>query len=502
MTCLVGNMELRCDFQPRHDYARTVPSFRLLSGDSSGGAVQARGGRQTMTLLADIPLPFDDRGVVCDFTLTEGQTVTFVLSYGHGRPASLGRRRTSEKLDHTQRYWRGLVDRMNYEGLWRDSVVRSFLALHLMMYQRTGAIVAAPTTSLPETIGGSRNWDYRFSWLRDTAFTRGYPLSFGRRLRADHYMHWLLDQCQLGQRKTRIVYGISPTSSLQEYTLDHLSGYETLVLSASATPRLTICKWTFSEKSSSPSTPCWSFAEKYLRKPGTGPLSGGNRDGQLAAKRPGCVGSARRPATLRVLQSDVLGSSRPGSLHCRRYGTQTVVQTLVPRRRRDKDRNPGPGWSSSKQAFRQRYGSDALDASNLAIPFLGLIPRDDPRIRQNVDAIERELTEGPLVWRYLPEETDDGLEGQREGAFTLLSFWLIGNLIYTGQTDRGLDYFHEMITKRANHLGLFAEMFDPVIDRQLGNFPQAYSHTGLIHTALNLSGFIADTPTRRSNPVE
>ena len=128
--------------------------------------------------------------------------------------------------------------------------------------------------------------------------------------------------------------------------------------------------------------------------------------------------------------------------------------------------------------------------------------RDDPRVRQNLDAIERELTEGPLVWRYLPEETDDGLEGQREGAFTLLSFWLIGNLIYTGQTDKGLDYFHEMITKRANHLGLFAEMFDPVIDRQLGNFPQAYSHTGLIHTALNLSGFIADTPTRRSNPVE
>ena len=124
-----------------------------------------------MTLLADIPLPFDDRGVVCDFTLAEGQTATFVLSYGHGRPASLGRRRTSEKLDHTQRYWRGLVARMNYEGLWRDSVVRSFLALHLMMYQRTGAIVAAPTTSLPETIGGSRNWDYRFSWLRDTAFT-------------------------------------------------------------------------------------------------------------------------------------------------------------------------------------------------------------------------------------------------------------------------------------------------------------------------------------------
>ena len=154
------------------------------------------------------------------------------------------------------------------------------------------------------------------------------------------------------------------------------------------------------------------------------------------------------------------------------------------------------GWSESKKAFRQRYGSDSLDASNLAIPFFGLIPREDPRVRQNLDAIERELSDGPLVWRYLPEETDDGLEAQPEGAFTLLSFWLMGNLIYTGQTDRAFDYFHEMITRCSNHLGLFAEMFDPSANRQLGNFPQAYSHIGLIHTALNLSGYIADTPTR------
>ena len=140
-----------------------------------------------------------------------------------------------------------------------------------------------------------------------------------------------------------------------------------------------------------------------------------------------------------------------------------------------------------------------MDASNLVIPFLGLIPRDDPRVRQNLDAIERELADGPLVWRYLPHDTDDGLEGQREGAFTLLSFWLVGNLIYSGQVDRGLDYFHEIITKQANHLGLFAEMFDPISNRQLGNFPQAYSHIGLIHTALNLSGYIADTATRRTN---
>ena len=156
------------------------------------------------------------------------------------------------------------------------------------------------------------------------------------------------------------------------------------------------------------------------------------------------------------------------------------------------------GWSTEKQAFRQRYGHEALDASNLVIPFLGLLARKDPRLRLNADAIERELCEGPLVWRYLPEETDDGLEGQPEGAFTLLSFWLIGNLLYTDQHDRGFDYFHQMIQTQTNHLGLLAEMFDTDYHRPVGNFPQAYSHIGMIHTALNLSGYIADTPTRRT----
>jgi GH15 family glucan-1,4-alpha-glucosidase len=154
------------------------------------------------------------------------------------------------------------------------------------------------------------------------------------------------------------------------------------------------------------------------------------------------------------------------------------------------------GWSSTKRAFRQRYGNEALDASNLAIPFLGIVPREYPRIRQNLDAIERELTDGTLVWRFLLDETDDGLEGRMEGAFTLLSFWLIGNLIYTGQHDRAFDYLQQVITKQGNHLGLYAEMYDKTAKRQLGNFPQAYSHIGLIHSALNLSGYIANTPTR------
>ncbi len=157
VTCRSGEVDLRCDFQPRHDYARVVPEFSPLRAGSGGGALRVHGGRQTMTLAASIPFDCNGQDVSCDFKLTQGQTATFVLAYGTGRPSGVQRYRTSERMEETRRYWLDLVEKMNYQGLWRDSVVRSFLVLHLMMYRRSGAVVAAPTTSLPETIGGSRN---------------------------------------------------------------------------------------------------------------------------------------------------------------------------------------------------------------------------------------------------------------------------------------------------------------------------------------------------------
>ena len=500
VTCLSGEVDLLCDFQPRHDYARALPDFRPMRGNSGGSAVQAQGGGQTLTLFASIPLMADNRSVTGHFTLTKGQTATFVLVYGHGRPASLERLRTAEKLDRTRRYWQGLVARINYDGLWRDSVVRSFLALHLMMYRHTGAIVAAPTTSLPETIGGSRNWDYRFSWLRDSSFTVDILYRLGDVYGADRYMHWLLEQCALDRGKTRIVYGISPDSSLMEYTLDHLKGYEgsrPVRIGNAAERHLQLD--VFGEVIISIHSllvlhgeipdEAWELVHRLAE---TVMSNWQRKDRGVWEVR----GEQQHFVYSKVMCWAALDHAAyiAASMGYRRlYRRWSLAADGI------KSEILDSGWSSAKQAFRQRYGHEALDASNLAIPFMGLLPRDDPRFRQNLDAIERELTDGTLVWRYLPEETDDGLEGQPEGAFTLLSFWLIGNLIYTGQTDRGLDYFHEVITKQANHLGLFAEMFDAASNRQLGNFPQAYSHIGLIHTALNLSGFIADTPTRLSN---
>ena len=158
------------------------------------------------------------------------------------------------------------------------------------------------------------------------------------------------------------------------------------------------------------------------------------------------------------------------------------------------------GWSERKQSFVQRYGSDALDASVLVIPFLYFLPPGDPRVRLTLEAVSRELADGPFVWRYLPRETDDGLEGQDEGAFTLLSFWLIGNLICTGQIELAVEYFERMLG-HANHLGLFSEMINPRTGEFLGNFPQAYSHVGLIHTAQNLSRALRGVRAGEDPPV-
>ena len=497
VSCLSGRVEMRCDFHPRHDYARTMPEFRAVRNGSCS-AVKSVGGSQALTLAANVPFSHNKQGANFEFALTEGESATFVLAYGQGRPSNPDGFKTEKKLKQTEEYWRRLVAGMDYEGLWREQVVRSFLVLHLMMYRRTGAIVAAPTTSLPETLGGTRNWDYRFSWLRDTSFTIDILYRLGDVYGADRHIYWLLEQCKLHQRRTQIVYGISPDSSLDEKTLDHLRGYEdsrpvrigngaASHLQMDVFGEVILSIHSLLVLHGSIPDEAWELVQSLAE---TVMGNWQRKDRGVWEVR----GEQQHFVYSKVMcwvALDYAAYIAAAMGRRRLYRRWSLAADTI------KDEVLSEGWSTKKQAFRQRYGSDALDASNLAIPFMGFIEREDPRVRQNLVAIERELSNGPLVWRYLPQETDDGLHGQEEGAFTLLSFWLMGNLIYTGQHDKALDYFHEVITKCTNHLGLFAEMYDRDAQRQMGNFPQAYSHIGLIHTALNLSGFIADTPTRR-----
>ena len=487
--CESGGVDVECTFHPRMDYARGATVFqRLRQG------VQSRGGRQTMSLLSDVPLEISENGARSRFTMTQGKTATFVLAYGRDRPQALGTYRTGEKLRDTLRYWRGRVSGIVYDGLWRDAVVRSILVLHLMTYRRTGAIVAAPTTSLPEALGGTRNWDYRFAWLRDSSFTVDILYRMGDVAEGDRYVTWLLDRCKLNNRKTRIVYGVSPNSSLKEQTLHHMEGHagsapvrigngaaRHLQLDVFGAVILAIHSL-YRLRREIPSG-AWSlvanFAETVVanwRRRDRGVWEVRGKQSHFVYSKIMCWAALDRASEIALL----VGNRRLADRWSR---TAARIRFEILH----------SGWSAAKRGFRQRYDADTLDASNLVIPFLKFLPPDDPRILLNAQAIERELAEGPFVWRYLPSETDDGLGGQNEGAFVLLSFWLIGNLLYTGQVDRAAAYMEEVMSQ-ANHLGLFAEMIAPSTGDFLGNFPQAYSHIGLIHTARNLTRTMSGQP--------
>ena len=487
--CDSGDVDVSCVFEPRLDYARGVTVLRPLRE-----GVEARGGRQRLNLLASVPMLIEGGRAVARFPLRQGESASFVLAYGHGRPLRLSTYRTEERLEDTHRFWHGIVAGIRYDGAWSEAVTRSLLVLHLMMYRRTGAIIAAPTTSLPETLGGSRNWDYRFAWLRDSSFTVDILYRMGDEKGGDRYIGWLLDQCKLNDRKTRIVYGETPNSSLRERTLDHLEGYAgsrpvrigngaARHLQLDVFGEVILAIHTLFRLQGRILRGAWALVTKFAetvmlnwqrRDRGVWEVRGRQR--HFVYSKIMCWAALDRAANIATtLKED--GLARRWAL-----AAETIRQQVLT-----------DGWSDSKRAFRQRYDDDALDASNLVIPFLGFLPPDDPRIRMNADAIARELADGPFVWRYLPSETDDGLDAQEEGAFTLLSFWLIGNLLYTGRVEKAAEDF-EQIMSHANHLGLFSEMIDPRTGALLGNFPQAYSHVGLIHTARNLDRAVNGSP--------
>ena len=492
--CDAGAVEVSCIYQPRLGYARNATVLTPVKG-----GVLARGARQALSLLTQVPLETNGSDARARFTLRQGEEVAFVLAYGHGRAQRVESYRTAQKFQHTRVHWELMASGITYDGLWRDDVVRSFLSLHLMTYEPTGAIIASPTTSLPERIGGPRNWDYRYGWLRDSAFAMGALYRMGHVAVADRYMRWLLYQCKVTSRKTRIVYGISPSSSLNEATLDHLEGYQgsrpvrvgnhaARHLQMDVFGEVILGIETLYMNGGGISDEAWSLVQAFAdivcrnwhrKDRGVWEVRGAQK--HFVYSKMMCWAALDRATSL----ATALGL-QDEALRWRRSADEIKDEVLR------------KGWSESKQAFVQHYGSDSLDASNLVIAFLGLLPPDDNRLASTLDAIRLELADGPLVRRYSPQETDDGLDGEDEGAFTLLSFWLIGNLIYTGQIDQAQDYFEEVLGY-ANHLGLFSEMIDPTTKALLGNFPQAYSHIGVIHTARNLSRALTGKPARQAN---
>ena len=489
--CTAGTVEVRCTFQPRLDYARAATTIMPIKG-----GVMAGGNHHTLSLCSRVPMEVVDTQALSRFTLQQGEEAVCVLAYGRDRPRRIESYRTHSKLEETKAHWEETASKLTYEGLWRDQVVRSFLLLHLLVYEPTGAVVAAPTASLPGRIGGSRNWDYRYSWLRDSSFTMDVLYRTGQVDQAAAYLRWLLHQCKVTNGRTRTVYGISANSSLRETTLDHLEGYggsRPVRIGNGAVGQLQLDvfgevilgMYTLFSNGGVISDEAWSLVENFAevvcnnwRRRDRGVWEVRGAEQHFVYSKMMCWATLDRAVKL----AELLGRDGDSARWIQVAGE---IREEVMRR----------GWSKRKQAFVQRYDSDSLDASNLMIPFLQFLAPDDPRLLSTVRAITKELADGPFVRRYNPEETDDGLGGEEEGAFTMLSFWLIGNLIYSGETEKARDYFEEILGC-ANHLGLFAEMVDPRTRQLLGNFPQAYSHIGLIHTAGNLSRALSGEPTR------
>lgn len=494
--CESGSVEVLCSFQPRLDYARADTGLVPFKN-----GVLARGGGHSVTLTTDFALEVTRGEAVARFSLTAGQEAVFVMAYGYGRPRRVASYRSRQQLDLTKAYWKSVAGQVTYRGLWREQVIRSFLVLQLMRYRRTGAIIAAPTTSLPEEIGGTRNWDYRYAWLRDSSFTVDVFHRMGDSDAGVRYVNWLLERCKANNGHTRIVYGVAGNSSLKEVTLDHLEGYggsrpirvgnrasRHLQLDVFGEVILTV--YSLHRLQGWISDEAWSLVANFAdvvtrnwRRKDRGMWEVRGKQQHFVYSKVMCWAAMDRAARIAGARGD------NDLATAWRYTADEIRAEVLER-----------GWSDRKQSFVQRYGSDALDASVLVIPFLYFLPPGDPRVRLTLEAISRELADGPFVWRYLPQETDDGLEGQDEGAFTMLSFWLIGNLICTGQVELAVEYFERMLGN-ANHLGLFSEMINPRTGQFLGNFPQAYSHVGLIHTAQNLSRALRGIPADEDEPV-
>ena len=481
-----GNVALRLVYQPRLDYARGVTE---LSAHRNG--VLASNGEATIALASKIPFAIEEASdggqqAVAEFTLRHGERAEFALAFGIRRPQSIGAMDCADKLARAVRHDHASVANLDYSGYLRDAVVRSYLTLHMLIYEPTGAIVAAPTTSLPESLGGVRNWDYRYSWLRDSAWTLGILYRLGDPHEGEAFIDWVVDRCSMSIESMQILFGIADESDLEEQELAHLEGYKrsapVRIGNGAAFHRqldvfgeVALSLAVFHRYSGNLSDKAWSLLKQMA---------------DLAAEmwrlEDRGIWEVRGPEQHFVYSKVMCWVALDRAVKLAEgHGFEGDIAHWSAQRDLIRDEVLEKGWSDSKRSFVQAYGSDAIDASALLIPFLGFLPPDDPRIRSTVRRIQMELAHGPFVRRYRVDDTDDGLEGE-EGAFYILSFWLIGSLLVIGETQEALAHFHRVLAT-ASPLGLFAEMHDPAAGIALGNFPQAFSHIGFIHTVRNIN---------------
>ena len=489
-----GEMAFRMECYPAFNYARAEHTVSISSEGACFNTPDL-----SLGLATRIPLQQKDNGAVAEFTLGEGETALFLLQEiegGAGCGVCLSEKEAKEVFKKTVEFWRRWLSKSTYEGRWREIVHRSALALKLLTFQPTGAIVAAPTASLPEGIGGERNWDYRYTWIRDAAFTLYGLLRIGFTEETAQFMNWLEARSRElnPDGSLQIMYGIDGRHNLAEETLDHLEGYKgsrPVRIGNGAYNQLQLdiygelldSVYLYNKYGSPISYDLWFHLSKLINyvcdnwqrtDEGIWEVRGGQQ--HFVYSKLMCWVALDRG--LRLADKRSFPAARDRWLKVR----DQIYEEIM-----------AQGWNSEREAFVQSYGSNSLDASNLMMPLVFFLSPTDPRMLNTLDATlqppERGgLVSNSLVYRYNVEETFDGLRGE-EGTFNICTFWLVEALTRAGRVDPArLDQarlMFEQMLGYANHLGLYAEETGPK-GEALGNFPQAFTHLALISAAFNL----------------
>ncbi|GLV74606.1 glucoamylase [Streptomyces hygroscopicus subsp. hygroscopicus] len=480
-----GRVPMRSALRMRFSYGWVVPWVHRV--DTRTVAVA---GPDSVWLDTEVDTYGKDLTTYSDFTVAPGDRIAFTISWqpSHKEPPALPEPEAA--LEATEAFWREWVEHCTYHGPYRDAVVRSLITLKALTYAPTGGIVAAPTTSLPEEIGGVRNWDYRFTWLRDAAITLSSLLRTGYREEARAWREWLLRAVAGDPENLQIMYGIAGERELAEAELTWLPGYENsqpvrvgngaagqlqLDVYGEVTEALHLAHMTGLARNDYASVlqlKLISYLEDHWDEPDEGIWEvRGPRRHFVHSKVMAWVAVDR---TVKLIESGDVD----GPLERWRELRDAIHRDVCEK-----------GYDAERNTFTQSYGSKELDASLLLIPQMGFLPPDDKRVIGTIEAIQRELsTEDGFVMRYPTAGEDagvDGLEGD-EGAFLACSFWLADDLAMIGRVDEARRLFEKLLALR-NDLGLLAEEWDARNQRQVGNFPQAFSHVPLIDTALRLT---------------
>jgi GH15 family glucan-1,4-alpha-glucosidase len=486
-----GQVRMRMELIIRFDYGSIVPWVSRIDN-----GIRAVAGPDTLVFITGVDFRGKNFRTEAEFTVSEGQRVPFVLMWHPSHQPAPPAIDPEETISHTERWWQEWSSRCKYEGPWREAVVRSLITLKALTYAPTGGIVAAPTTSLPEQLGGVRNWDYRYCWLRDATFTLYALMLGGYTEEACAWREWLLRAVAGKPSQLNIMYGLAGERRLTELELSWLPGYE------GASP-VRIGNAAFQQfqldvygevmdamhlarrAGLNPDKNTWNvqrslieFMESAWIEPDEGIWE---------------VRGPRRHFTHSKVMAWVAADRMVKAVE--RFRLEGPVERWRKLRATIHEEVCRNGYDRNQNSFVQYYEGTDLDASLLMIPLVGFLPANDPRVRGTVEAIERHLMTDGFVARYPTKPHVDGLP-PGEGAFLACTFWLADNYALLSRQEDALQVFERLLALR-NDVGLLSEQYDPGKKRLLGNFPQAFSHISLINTACNLSRVLGPAADRQ-----